>query len=333
MRSFVCLVVGMLGIALGGCSRSKPPVPVSYCSSFVTDTSVCLTEVPLPVDMGYIVDMKLLKDRLLLRSGSLGTEFKYGVFHFPSMSLEACIKEGECPAPDFFYGKNGLLSYHADSLYKVDWTIGGLSMESISPIPRLPSMCVLCQQDDYTFLFNKPIEEGELHEVYRYNIQTGTITSFGSFPEDASRFKTLKRYQEAYRHNLSVKPDGSRLLLYYLSLRRIRIYSRDGELQKDVSIDYEPFEYTVHASYNRYFYIGGVWTTDDRIYLLCTDRDMNGPCPSGCSLVTLDWEGHLLTRYRMDRYVLTFFIDEKENMFYGASSSDSRKIFKFALGT
>lgn len=326
MKKLVYLLVWIIGIGLGACSRQPAPVSVSYGHSFATDTSVCLFEVPLPCDIENITDMKLLRDNIILRSGLPGMDMFY-VFRLPSMALEARLEE-DSRLSGLSYGQNCLLGFSADSLYMIDWVDNRLSFVDKLPVPALPSMCLPIQLDRHTFLFNKPITQGALHEVYRYDSQTGSTGSFGTFPEDASRFKTLKHYQEAYRHYFSAKPDGSRLLEYYLFLRRVRIYGSEGDLQKDISIDYEPFEYVPSKNY---LYIGGAWTTNERIYLLCTDRDMNASCPSGCSLVALDWDGRLLARYRLDHYLRFFFIDEKENVFYGVSSLENRRIFKFGL--
>lgn len=330
MKCFIYLIVGIIGISFEACSQQQKTVSVSYCSSFVKDTSVALSALPLSVDMGYIIGMNYLKGNVILQSGDRGMESKFQVFCLPNMELEAQIKEDE-RLTHLSYGKNCLLSYDLDSLYRVDWVNHGLQIQGVSAVPRLPLMSMVSQLDDNVFLFNKPITQGKLHEIYCYDVQTGAISSFGIFPEDNSRFKTMNRYQEAYRHALCVKPDGSKILEYYLFLRRIRIYNNEGSLQNDVSIDYEPFEYVVHSSMCRYFYIGGAWATNQHIYLLCTDRDMNASCPETCSLVVLDWEGNLLTRYRMDHYITSFIIDEKENVFYGCGPSNSHAVFTFLL--
>lgn len=172
-----------------------------------------------------------------------------------------------------------------------------------------------------------------MREFHIMDTQKLQCVSKGDYPEDDKRFKRRRDFKVGYMHNLQVKPDKSAFVVVYSQLRRIRIYDKESELCHDVFLENEVGNYKVvpqNAS-ERYWHFGKSFVTDRYIYILNPDKLGIARTEPRCNILVLDWEGNLVTKYKLNAWVYDFFVDEAKNIIFGTCWGDSKKDVFFSL--
>ena len=128
---------------------------------------------------------------------------------------------------------------------------------------------------------------------------------------------------------ISIKPDKSKIVIAGRYLDLIEIYNDNGDIQTMLKgpDKYFDFKFDIESSIKQGSLIKlpetkrayiGIKTTDNCIYLLYSGKERKDPSHySYASIIyAFDWNGQPLKKYELDAPILSFEIDEKNNIIY-----------------
>ena len=122
-----------------------------------------------------------------------------------------------------------------------------------------------------------------------------------------------------------VSPISNRILLFHRHDDVLRIFNKKLELKRILKgPEYLTPEYKLkegnHVSFKEGFYQSyqGICTTDSAIFALFNplikDDNMNKPA----EIFKFDWDGNLVHRYKLDKYIYGISVDSKGEYLYGS---------------
>ena len=325
------LIVILWSYICVSCSPSVSTVSLVYNSTFMKDTIIDLERVEMyPAQLNPRC-MLLNNDRILIRTSTMADKI-YSVYSYPKMEhLTYFGNQSEYIVPleqsnDDFY------LVRSDSLFFYKWVEGDSLMRSSASyfydVMGQRMLGVAKLQDNLYAYSNNYFDRG-VDEYFVVNLSQKQKTPKGTYPDSHVDFNTLSDFKSAYAHSILAKPDGSRLLVFYLRTRRCRIYAQDGILLHDILLNYEPCQTMVDTDMKkRFLHIRDAYVTDNAIYLLCPDaKDGN----SSFSLLVGNWNGEFKCRYHLKQHISYFFVDESLNRFCGINSNDPCYFYLFNL--
>ena len=324
---------------LVGCSQKKiVEVSLMYHSSFPKDVEVKMEKILVSPETKSTWEMCVIDNRMLLSTSEMdNSDYKYAMFSYPDMKFVGYVGSrsefaratmvtqgmGEL----FLTHKEGIGVYKpiADALQKVS----SLELKG----DDYPAMRRL---DEKRWVYENDTRSEELYDFYIYNMPEGSVRGCGVYPNvhDYRQFKDVKAFKGAYAHSVRVKPDGSRILVYYNATRRYRIYDNEGTILYDGMMDYSNPSSALLVSPNRnqlVWHYESAMVTDKYIYLLCMDRLMSSNSYGNPSIQVIDWNGIPVARFRLDAYITAFHVDEAMKKFYGVSATEPGCVFMFDM--
>ena len=327
----------LVAFFLIGCTQQKiVEIPLKYHSSFPKDVEVKMEKIPVSPETESTWEMHVLGDRMLLATSEMdNSDYKYVMFSFPEMEFVGYVgsRSEFARGTMVAQGKDELYLKHKDG---VDvYQLVGDTLHKVSSLDLnggdYPAMRKL---DESRWIYeNDPRSDG-LCDFYIYDSSDESFRTCGVYPNvhDRRQFKDVKAFKGAYAHGVRVKPDGSRVLVFYNATRRYRIYDNEGTLLYDGMMDYSNPSSALLVSSDRnqlVWHYESAFATDKYIYLLCMDRVMSSDSYNHPSIQVMDWEGSPVARFRLDAYITAFHVDEAKGKFYGVSATYSGIVFTF----
>lgn len=306
-------VIGCILFLAGACRQDTRVVPVTYKQNFPIDTSVAIKTYTVG-DLVQPNRIGRMGDRMI----ALGGYHEVGIYSYPELDY---ISKTILPASSTTVRNNYLYCEtegNVDTYVLKDDSLCKISSFVIAQCPS--SLGTVQELKPGVYIYPDRYDFPGMHEFHMMDIKQRKCISKGNYPEDNRRFKHLEDFKLAYAHDIQVKPDKSAFVVIYSSLRRIRIYDKDGELQYDVFLEGSLGNYKIvptRASEQYWHFLKGV-ATDKYIYLLNLDRLGVASMISRSNILVLDWQGNLITKYRLNVSVNDIFIDEQRNVIYGS---------------
>lgn len=130
-----------------------------------------------------------------------------------------------------------------------------------------------------------------------------------------------------YFSAIVAKPDDDMFAAFYgLNFRKIRYYNLEGDLLKEISVDFP--DYSIHRSDERYVTYGRPFASRNRIVVLCNNygsksRDRT---PDQTEYQIWDWNGQLVHRLIVPMRLGAYTVDFSTGMLYAALNGSENKI-------
>ena len=190
-------------------------------------------------------------------------------------------------------------------------------------------------------------DESTNKEFISYDIITKEILDFGSdFPivEDGVKVDPIDK-NSLFAKISTVKPDGSAFASVYDKFPILRIYSKDGELKKDIRLqngqsfphallETEPSEYSIGEIMQNYRMIK---STDNFIYALYIGKKVKdlsvGVNDFSNEIHIWNWEGSPIMRILLDKKIFTFDVDKNDEFLVCSSLETLDALYKYNLTT
>lgn len=334
----ICLCYLMLVLfLLEACgSKKSTEIPLVYHSSFPKEIKVDVERIPLLQETQSTWEMFVWGDRMLLSTSEMdNSDYKYVMYSYPKMDFVGYV------GPRSIFARGVMVARGCEGLFlKSDNSIDfyQLMEDSLQKVSSMDlpddDFPVMMRLDESRWVYGNDLRSTDLCDFYIYNAVKGNVSACGVYPNvhDRSQFKDLKTFKGAYMHGIQVKPDGSRVLVYYNATRRYRIYDDDGVMIYDGMMDYSNPSSAMLVSSDRnqvVWHYDSAFATDRYIYLLCMDRPMTGTSYGNPSVQVIGWDGIPVGRFLLDEYITAFHIDEVENRFYGVSADKPGNVFTF----
>ncbi|MCC5913407.1 MAG: hypothetical protein JJU46_03440 [Balneolaceae bacterium] len=175
------------------------------------------------------------------------------------------------------------------------------------------------------------VETGETEYVMIAPNDSEPLKEFGAFPEsDLTGLERAFRYFKTTR----ASPDGKRFVSAYLYDNLIKIYTTEGELEREIMISDsgldnpsgEPGEYqyrVVEHVTDNYIYARGIRADRDQ---LAENPDISRP-----TIEIWNWEGELVYHAAFNLPVSRFTVSEKNGTIYATTHMDSEGIYLYDL--
>lgn len=174
-------------------------------------------------------------------------------------------------------------------------------------------------EDDHEFLLLSP---------------GGKVEPFSAYPEEvAPRFKDVLARNQAYTSLTAVKPDGSRMAVFYQHVNRWRIFDGSGRMLSDNRMDDGSLSLPAVKDEERYIHTIQVFGTENHVYALNLDMNIEEIVNKAHTptVRVFDWDGKPLREYSLDRFISSFAIDEASGCLYGVFAEDADHIYRFSL--
>jgi hypothetical protein len=148
-------------------------------------------------------------------------------------------------------------------------------------------------------------------------------------------FKYDENYPHPYSFNDGILASNGTFCVYvYTNKREIDIYDSDLKLHKKLQWNYNKSGLIVDDSQNSISYYLNVYAGKNRFYALYTGSSYNQKKKApekGYFLDVFDYEGNPIIRYEFDKVVLTYVVDEENNLLYGFDHREDGYIYKLQL--
>ena len=322
-----------------GCTQQQTvEIPLMYHSSFPKDVEVKMDKMPFSPETKSTWEMHILGDRMLLATSQMdNSNYKYAMFKFPEMTFMGYTGSRS----EFARGTR--VAQGREELYlkrKGGMDVYQLVGDTLQKVSSLdlndgdyPAMYKL---DENRWLYENDRRSDGLCDFYIYDSSDRSFRACGVYPNvhDRRQFNDVQAFKGAYAHGVRVKPDGSRVLVFYNATRRYRIYDDNGTMLYDGMMDYSNPSSALLVSPDSnqlIWHYESAFVTDKYIYLLCMDRVMSSNSHNNPSIQVVDWEGNPVARFRLDAYITAFHVDEGKGNFYGVSSTNSGFVFTFDI--
>lgn len=144
-----------------------------------------------------------------------------------------------------------------------------------------------------------------------------------------------------------VSPTNDRIWVFHQCINRIDIYNQNLELlnsligpeRSDVSYELGAFGGIVFKDYKFFESYLSAFATENAVYAVFTGKN-NVPYreyvnPKPVEVFKFSWDGELLSRYQLDRYVCNFSVDNEGKHLYGVvknkSMGDRPELYQYKL--
>jgi hypothetical protein len=210
-------------------------------------------------------------------------------------------------------------------------------MEKIDAIslPRLRNPLNRLQKLSDTLYMADNIIDGNQEHILINIVKNEIIKEFGKYPDDNLNIKSnLGRYQ-IYSKFVISNPKGNKFAVFYESFPRVRIYNSIGELQKSVVIKEDMIrKYSVDNRDQNVIYFSFPYA-ENFIYVIRVNKTNNQIEESldnyKPEIMIWDWNGNLITRYKLDKIISRFAVSEKHKRLYGTFVMNENEIYVFDL--
>ncbi len=161
-------------------------------------------------------------------------------------------------------------------------------------------------------------------EQYEYVLlnKKGETHPFSPYPEGVLEMKEGDMKPFVYNKLTVAKPDGEKFAAFYAYAKMIRLYSRDGEMLKEILLE-KPAAASEEGMRVAY-YSSYPYATDTYIYVL---SKLDGRQV----LEVWTWEGEMAARYFLDKKIDSFAVSEKYNMLYAINRDREDVIYTIKL--
>ena len=331
----------LVAFFLIGCTRQKiVEIPLKYHSSFPMDVDVKMEKIPVSPKTESTWEMRVLGDRMLLATSEMdNSDYKYAMFELPGMKFIGYVgsRSEFARGTMVAQGKDELYLMHKDGMDV--YRLVGETLQKVSSLGLIdgdyPAMHKL---DVNRWVYGNDHRSDGLCDFYIYDSSDESVRGCGVYPNvhDRRQFKDVKAFKSAYAHGTRVKPDGSRVVVFYNATRRYRIYDNEGALLYDGMMDYSNPSSALLVSPDRdqlVWHYESAFATDKYIYLLCMDRVMSSNSYNNPNVQVIDWAGKPIARFRLDAYITAFHVDEDKGEFYGASATNPGIVFAFGIAS
>lgn len=218
---------------LFSCQQSNETLAVRYCSKFPLDTVISIQEYPVENNIRPSQLLRL-KDRILVFSDY---NMAY-IYSYPELKL---LRQQELPGRSRSISDAGELYCESQGQVEVFYLIEQDSLylkTSFNITAKIPfSIGSVQQLRPYIYIYPDMYDFVGRREFHIMDTKTNLRVSKGEYPEDDKRFKKLRGFKVAYMHGLKVKLDKSAFVVTYALLRRVRIYDKEGNLQRDFFLE------------------------------------------------------------------------------------------------
>ena len=164
-----------------------------------------------------------------------------------------------------------------------------------------------------------------------YNIHTGKINYFGSYPTIfPERYKNL--YWGAFWRHSVAKPDGTKFASYFNGVKMFRIYNASGrvEVEKIMKV-FKLFEGKSFSQDPKKVYYNVVRAGDKYIYALDLDEYREKLLESYPAIEIWDWQGNPVARLTLDHHIQSFDISPDGNGIYAFDREITNEILYYDL--
>jgi hypothetical protein len=199
-----------------------------------------------------------------------------------------------------------------------------------NPINRLQKI-----NDSVYFADNIFTDGGNEHIIMNIKKRI-IIDKFGKYPKESSRIKENVQKFQVYRKSNISNPVLGKFVVFYTYFGRIKMYDANGKLIKSIIMDDKEIEmvslekreqnktyFALPYATNNYFYVLRINKNDDEIA-----KDINNFKPE---LLIWDWNGNLISRYKLDKPVTQYAISEKHQKLYGTFVLKDDELYVFDL--
>ncbi len=235
---------------------------------------------------------------------------------------------------DFYFVSNG--SVHYVTYLDTAFTIAG-KIELNSELRFMNQVVIL----DSLTIIGYDIYRNEEREFIKYNSDRDNYTAFGpEYPEFTKGIRSDRKIMASTK-SLTLKPDKSRFAALYDKVQMMRIYSRNGELIKEVVFKDSPhpsikfLNGDISNLSNEVIHYIKIQSTDKYIYGLYIGKKME-ELPPGlsslpCELHVWDWEGSPIASYRIKDKLFSFDITKDDKILIGSSLEEINTFFTYPL--
>lgn len=276
----------------------------------------------------------LTENNLIFRlEGLLSREdMMYYVYSYPDLKLKS--KFG--PYTDFplarttpaSVGKNSITLADNNKLKCITFqdskpTITCTTIDSTLTDVILLKDSVLCRESDF-------YDDYEL----RFYKRDGSFKKVGEYPEALKpRFKDNYMRYCAYNKRIAGKPDGDRMVQFYMYIRRFKIYDHNGDLVSDNLLRIKPsHEKPSMSEEQQIVHPTVIFTTDNYIYTLNLDNryEYTPEERTPWNIQVFDWNGKPVKQYVLpdEINIFNFVVDEERGLLYGV---EDNQVYKFKL--
>ena len=287
--------------------------------------------VSIPNEIG---GMYLTENNLILKSNGLlsKSDIVFQIYSYPELK-----KKGEFGTLEEFWfvrsnpastGKNSITLADNNKLKHITFqdskpTITCTTIDSTLTDVILLKDSVLCRESDF-------YDDYEL----RFYKRDGSFKKVGEYPEALKpRFKDNYMRYCAYNRLLAGKPDGERMVQFYMYIRRYKIFNHNGDLVSDNLLRIQPSDDKPALSEEKQIvHPIATFTTDKYIYTLNLDNRYeyapNEKTP--LNIQVFDWDGKPVRQCILpkDINIRNFVVDEERGLLYGV---EDNQVYKFKL--
>lgn len=221
----------------------------------------------------------------------------------------------------FFETDNGFKTFEISSNkvkeVKIDST-GRLNLlaEQRLDVEQMPlNRFTFLSDNSYCFLSD--------NEEYEYTLldKEHHLRSFSPYPKMLDKGKDE---DNAFLYNklLVSKPDGERFAAFYVYIKMLRIYNKDGEMLNELVMD-KPVN-TVDDGRRPIYYSQFPSATNQYIYVLDESKDEE-------KMEVWSWDGTPIIRYLLDKKIDAFAVSEKYNVIYAINKDRDDVIYTYKM--
>ena len=173
----------------------------------------------------------------------------------------------------------------------------------------------------FVFLENNEfvyLSEDEKYEYCLYN-KKGEESYFGEYPYHLLSRKDGEHPIFLFNKHTSGKPDGKKFVAFYVYIRMCRIYDNSGNLQHETLLSHPDSRNDIYKNIE---YSNPPYVTDEYIYIIHNSKERD-------ELEVWNWEGELLSLYRLDKKLKIFIVSG--NTLYGMGEDSPNVVYKYQL--
>ncbi len=186
---------------------------------------------------------------------------------------------------------------------------------------------------------------GEDHQMgkglfFTYDLESEDKIWIDYFPEPQYTFMPKKKIPLIYAVRIGYNKALQSTVIAYRFFNRLGFYDKSNQLISNIIIgdpvtqDFSQKSlYFVPGNVKTYFF--GLYVMPKYIYALMHDatqqQTIENPDSVKTKVVILDWDGKLISAFRLDRFIISFTIDEKNQCLYGVSNTKDgfSKVYKY----
>lgn len=323
--------VWLLAASLLGCAdnnRSNNCVSVSEAVPLACETVE--TEVAALVPRGmFVVDGKLgiYKDR---------EEYLFDFYTLPDFKY-LCSTGHKGQGPDDFLGLESRNFEVSDTTFSalehMTWRVKTMTLVGDSavqvigtsgPLEATGAINLFHRLDSLHYLSIGATTNQK--EFCIYDLSDGSAHEMGEYPQWVDTETEGVPLFLSYGKSLAVSPDGNKFVAFYWYFDRVRFFDRDCRELMSVTVEHE-----IGEKQEQYGGLlpakcySGVKAAGDKIYALHAD------CDSTRLLEVWDWNGRLISVYRLDRPVLVMTIDVEGRRLIAKDAEHCNEIYLYEL--